>query len=470
MWSPTQLPEAPSKFEALARAIADAVASGELAAGDQLPTHRQLAEQLGVTIGTVTRGYAEARRRGLLEATVGRGTFVRGRLQPPRSAATDKDSQPTDPVSAGSTPSTAPIEFGLNCPAPLLTDELQAAFATLSDPSVLEEVLRYSESTGLLRHRQVVADWLSERALPTAADQVVITTGCQQALMLALAHSCNRGDVVLTEELTYSGTLAAARLLDLRSETVALDEHGLVPEAFEAACARHRPSALYCIPTLQNPTATVMPEERRKRIAAIADAHEVAIIEDEVQAYLVEDRPAPLLSFAQLPGYYLNGLSKSVAGGLRTGFLRVQAVDEELDSHLWATTILTPPAMAEVAVYLLAGPGLWTIEEQRRATAKQRFALAQEHIGPWLAASSSPFSQFAWMELPPKEVPGVISRAAARGLTLTPGTQFSLAAKPARAGIRVALSNEQDNARIEYGLVQLREVLKSSRRRRVFGS
>ena len=111
--------------------------------------------------------------------------------------------------------------------------------------------------------------WVATRGITTAPDRVLVCGGAQQALTAVLSAHCEPGDVVLTESLTYPGFLAAARLLRLRVVGVSMDREGLLPDALALACKTHRPKVLLATPTLQNPTGTVMPLARRRRIASV---------------------------------------------------------------------------------------------------------------------------------------------------------------------------------------------------------
>lgn len=454
MWAPTLDPDRPV-YLALADAIGKDVAAGQLAPGSQLPTHRDLADQLGVTVGTVTRAYAEARRRGLVHGEVGRGTFVTSRAVDTRIA----------PKTNGL------VECGLNCPAPTVcTGAIRDALAEAQRPDLLAELLRYGDGIGRPLHRERIANWLTARGVPSQPEQVMITTGAQQGLLIALSALCGGGETVLVESLTYMGMLSAARFLGLRVEAVAIDRDGAIPESFEDACLRHRPKAFYCMPTFQNPTATVMPLARREAIAAIARQHGVAILEDDIHGFLT---PQPLPSIAAAVGdlgYYLNGVSKSIAGGLRIGFLRVPRMDEALTQGMWATTIMAPPLLAEVASSLLASGAAATIEACRRDEAAERQQMARSLLGEWVADGASPSCQFLWLELPPHWRPDALAAAAAAaGIRVAPAYTFAPGPGRVPPGIRISLVHEPDPERLRRGLTTLASLIREGPPRRVLG-
>ena len=136
-----------------------------------------------------------------------------------------------------------------------------------------------------------------------------------------LAAIARPGDLILTEEVTYAGIKSLASLLHLQLRGLPLDRHGLIPEAFEAACRSGTPRALFCMTNLQNPTGHTMPLARRREIAAIAVAHDVALVEDDVNGFLPADPLPPLAELAPAQTYYVTGTSKSLAPGLRIGYV-----------------------------------------------------------------------------------------------------------------------------------------------------
>src|SRR5206468_1294184 len=146
------------------------------------------------------------------------------------------------------------------------------------------------------------------------ADRVLVSSGNQHGMTAVLAALLSPGDLVLTEALTYPGMKNLAGLLSLRLQGVALDEQGMRPDALAAACRARSPKAVYCVPTLQNPTTSIMSEERRRQIAAVAREHGVLIVEDDVHGRIPERAPRPLSAFAPERAVYLTGMSKQWRG------------------------------------------------------------------------------------------------------------------------------------------------------------
>ena len=370
IWSAVDRHEGP-KYLAIADAIERAVAAEELPPRSRLPAQRDLARELGVTVGTVGRGYAEARRRGLLSGEVGRGTFV---LQTP------------DPSSAFGLPhgeAGGLLNLAHNAPHfGGVGATLRRALGSWSADHDLTQVLGYQDHRGTVRHRRAGARWLAQAGVDADPERVVVTNGAQHGMLTAFSAIAEPGDTVLAAAVEYPGMKAVARFLRLQLEGVALDAEGLRPDAFEEACRQHAPRALYCTPTIQNPTATVMPEERRREIAAIAERQGVTLVEDDTYGFLVSDPPPPVTHFAGDRSIYLTSLSKCLAPGLRVGYL-VAPPDllDAIANAMMTTTILTSPVAAELATRMLDDGVATEVQDARRREARARNAMASDVLG-----------------------------------------------------------------------------------------
>jgi DNA-binding transcriptional MocR family regulator len=220
------------------------------------------------------------------------------------------------------------ISFAGGLPAPELFDAagLRAAFADALTDERAGRTLQYSTTEGDPRLRAALAARLTARGLPTERDELLVTSGSQQALTLAATALLEPGDVVLVEEPSYLAALQCFALAGARLVGVACDEDGLDPDALAAAVAEHAPTALYTIPTFQNPTGRTLPRERREAIATLAARHGFWVIEDDPYGEL-RYSGAALPAIATRPGaedrtLSLSTLSKLAAPGLRIGWVR----------------------------------------------------------------------------------------------------------------------------------------------------
>ena len=252
MWIPRVEGRDGPIYRAIVDALQEDVGQGHLKPGTQLPTQRALADALNVTVSTVTRAYGEAKRIGLIDGEVGRGTYVR---QSTRGEGRESGGRPEGTF----------VDLMLNRPAlGALEVHLREGLSRLLHDGELESCLDYPPLGGFERHRAAGAVWAARVGVKADADSLVVCNGAQQALLAALAAIAGRGGVVATEELNYPGIRRIAEFLGLSLVGLPLDADGLDPEAFAAACKKHNLSALVCTPCNHNPTTATMPVERRQ--------------------------------------------------------------------------------------------------------------------------------------------------------------------------------------------------------------
>lgn len=449
IWSPSLDPGAEPKYQALVDALDRDIDAGILPPGTRLPTQRQLANRLGVAIGTVSRAYALAEERGLLSGEVGRGTFVRRRESGLHEGANDE----------GDDPALLDLSKGRLVRDPR-EPTLRRSLEVLSRRPDLDRLVDfYQPAAGMARHRAAGASWVGRAGLETDADRVVITSGAQHAAAVVLAAIARPGDLILTEEVTYAGIKALAGLLHLQLRGLPLDDNGLMPGAFDAACRSSAPRALFCMTNLQNPTGRTMPLARRQEIATIAAAHDVALVEDDVNGFLPADPLPPLAQLAPAQTYYISGTSKSLAPGLRLGYVvapprRVERIAATIRASTW----LTSPILAELVTGWIESGEADEMVAWKRSETAARHALAQEILAPWL--SPGPVSFHCWLPLPePWRTETFVAQARARGVMVTPSEEFMIGRDSAPHAVRVCLGATLSRERLEEGLRRLAMLL-----------
>ena len=298
-------------YMALAEAIEQDLRRGTLSAGDKLPTHRDLAGRLAIDVTTVARGYVEAQKRGLVQAHVGRGTFVTG------TGRTASETAQPDARRA------ATVDPSMNMPPepddPVLVARMREGLSALA--ADLVPLLRYQTFGGAPMDKEAAALWLGRRGLVPSQERIFITPGAHPALLAILGTLAKPGETVLSETITYPGIRSIAAQLRLRLAGLAMDDQGILPAAFAKACEQDSPKALYLNPTLQNPLTLTMPAARGAEIAAIAQKYRVPIIEDDAYGFLPLDGPAPLAALAPDLTWHIGGLSKCIGAGLRLAYV-----------------------------------------------------------------------------------------------------------------------------------------------------
>ena len=379
-------------YLAIADAIGTAVTAGTLRAGDRLPTHRALADSLKVDLTTITRAYTEAQKRGLLQARVGRGTFVRAEPS-------------TAPVRAH--PPDGPIDLGMNLPPiptnpplPVLLQQGLPRLLAETDPSLL---LTYRTGCGSADERAAGATWLRPTLGEVDPERILVCPGAQPALFSVLGLVAASGDVVLTDALTYPGIRGAASQLGIRLAGVRGDADGMLPDALEEACHTLRPKALYCLPTIQNPTATTIPLERRHAIADVARRHGLRILEDDAYG-LLPSAPVPALAtLAPDITFHVATVSKTLSPALRVAW--IVTPDARQATRLCATlrrsVLMASPLLSGLlANWVHDGTAAAILGAVRRESASRQ-RLARDLL-PAGSFDAHPEGLHLWLRLPPR--------------------------------------------------------------------
>ncbi|HEX6642743.1 MAG TPA: PLP-dependent aminotransferase family protein [Thermoanaerobaculia bacterium] len=427
IWSP-KLPETPAPiYSRIADALERDIRAGVLVPSSRLPTHRELARSLRITPVTVTRAYAEAMRRGLVESMTGRGTFVRPGSSRRESAIAIETDLATNIVSV---PLPAPSRALMERAGEMLTTST------------------YATGPGSERHRAAGAAWIARDTDPA---RVVVTAGTQHALLLAFAATTKPGDVVFAEALTYHGAKAVAALLGVKLEPLPLDRYGILPDALERACrGRSAARVLYTVPSLHNPTGLSMPETRRRELAKVARAHGLTIIEDDVCGFLLEKTPPPLAAFAPDRTIFLTGLGKALAPAMRVGYLAApEALLLRVHAALAATILFASPVMAEMAATWIEDGTAARIVAQKRAEVQLRNRLARRILP---RAGGDARSPHLWMDVPKRwTAAAFVEEARRRRVRVADGASFAIGDEVPNA-IRVSIGAPATIAELEQAL------------------
>ncbi|MDY0872756.1 aminotransferase-like domain-containing protein [Dongia rigui] len=443
-WLPDMRDDDGPLYLAIADRLAADLQAGRVSPGQQLPTQRALAEALGIDFTTVSRGYAEARRRGLIDATVGRGTFVRAPLR--RDAAQ------------------SPIDMSMNLPplsaatdiAGLVRDGMEA----ITGRADFGTLMTYRDSAGTAADRAAGGRWLQDRVGAVPLERLLIAGGTQLALTAILTTYAKSGDRILTEALTYPGFRAAAEHLGLRMEGIAMDDEGLLPDALDAACQSGRVKLLYCAPTLHNPTTATMSETRRQQIADVARRNGLTIIEDDSYGLLARNAPPALARLAPDITIYLGGLSKVLTPALRVTYMVVPDawMAERLAGALRAVSQMTPPLMLALASHwILEGIATRLLSSLRdESVARQRLATGRL---PRTSLKTAPEAYHLWLHLPEAWPRAAFVRHLQRqNIAVVASDAFAVTEQPPEA-VRLCLGAATDRESLDLALTTVATTL-----------
>jgi DNA-binding transcriptional MocR family regulator len=430
-------------------ALANDIRAGRLAAGERLPPHRTLARTLGVTVNTVSRAFAEAERSGLVVSRVGRGTYVKG--------------FPEDLVGVNDGPLEI-VDLSVNvASSDSFNPVLNRLLGALSRRRSLHALLHYCPYPGVARHRSAAARWIARRGIEARPGQVVVCNGAQEGLLTSLSAIARPRDTIVTEKLNYAGVRHIARSLDLNLRGVECDAQGMLPDALEVACHQENVAAILVTPTNHNPTNASMPLTRRAAIVEIAGRAGTLLIEDDAFGHLSGDATPTVTSLAPERCIYVCSLSKSVAVGLRVGFiLAPAALVASLVNALRVTTSPYPAFMAELMTLLVEDGSADGVVAWHRSEAQARLDMARQILPLDSCGPSALPSYHLWVSLPgPWRPVELTEELRARGVLVSPSDNFAVDRSPTPRAVRLSLGapSERDQLRRALGIIaeRLRE-------------
>jgi DNA-binding transcriptional MocR family regulator len=442
----------------LANRVETDIGGGVLSPGAKLPPQRNLAFDLGITIGTVGRAYQLLRERGLVSGEVGRGTYVlaRGEVTPGGTPPLPEADFGTRAFTAASgklrMDSTAAPEVGQARAIEELTCRILC-----EHPQEIIEYVRAPKPSWLEAGRR----WLATGNWRPTEESIVPTLGAHAAILAVIAAVTAPGDRIVFEQLTYSSVSRAANLIGRRSLTVEIDGDGVVPEDFERLCAQQHPKLAFLLPDLHNPTLAIMPEDRRRQIVAIAREYNVWLVEDAIYAALLDHRPASFVELAPERTFHVGGLSKSVAAGIRAGW--VACPPHFAPRVLTAYKMLTGGKsfiLGELAARLVLSGEADAIRGRVREEIEARGAIARAGSDGY-DFTSHPRAPFIWMKLPEPWMSGTFKNASAQEGVLIDDEDEYKCGRMDRIfhRVRIGFSAPASREQVAEGFAKLRSLL-----------
>jgi DNA-binding transcriptional MocR family regulator len=455
-WIPAISRTAGPLYAEITGAIATAIRNGRLMPGDRLPPHREMARALSVDLTTVTRAYAGAQKLGLIEATAGRGTFVRSDL-----------AQTPERLSANSV-----IDMTMNVPPQPDPGQLGGRSLPAMLNEGLSRLLRHQDAASLLTYRwgaiaydecEAGAAWIRPCHDVPDARAVLVCPGAQTALATLFTLHARRGDTVLCERMAYPGLRALCKHLGLQLVGVETDGEGIRPDALEAAIRRDSPKLIYCNPTINNPTTATMGASRREAIAAVLRRADTIFVEDDAYGLLPEQKQVSISSLAPARAYYLVTMAKTLSPSLRIAYLATPGVDEarRTCAALRANALMGSGILSALVASWITGGEAARVLHAIRKEAEARQKIAASLLPPNLTAAD-PFGHHVWLTIQSAwTAPEFVSVAKDKGLALVPAANFRVGGPPQEA-VRIALGSAPDRTTLSQALQSISAILETS--------
>lgn len=430
-------------YHQLEQQLREQIAAGQLAIGAKLPSVRALCKNNEISKSTVLAAYNRLEAEGIIESKPRSGYFV---------CATKKAIK-----SPLKTPSTSQprVKPALISSAQILLDIMKrgAAFDLLPNNLHLshneqlrrclskavrrqgsEEQQYYDQPVGDLQLRKQLAHIVNHGGSQIDESDLIITSGCQHALLLALMATTQAGDVVAIESPGFYGAFQLLETLGLQVIELPSDsDKGVSPDALELALQHWDIKALWVSPSYSTPTGACMPDNHKRRILKLTQERDIAIIEDDIygELYFGLQRPRTLYSFDQTGSVLLcSSLSKSLSRDLRLGWIAAGKYSEKIQRLKVVTSLANSVTLQQGVSLFIAEGGLEKHLRQKRKQFKSQCHQLQEliyrHLPMATSASQPEGGQVLWLELPSQiNTLSLYHTAREAGIVLTPGSLFS---------------------------------------------
>jgi len=436
------------RYEQVVDGLTDQIEQGVYLPGERIPGGRRLSEQFNVSISTIMQAHQRMEDRGLIEARPRSGYYVRARLwQPPEQPAmTHPKTKPTKITGQqlAMQLSQAARQPGIIQLGAAIPDH--SFLPTRAINQALISVTRHQQSRsacyefppGSIELRQQIARRMLDAGCQVAPSDVVITSGCQEAVTLCLQAIAKPGDIIALESPTYYGLLQVVESLGMKALEIPTDpQNGISLDALKLAIEQWPIKACTVVGNFNNPMGYCMPQDNKWALVELLSQHNIPLIEDDVYGDLAFDHSRPLAAKTYDNNsnvLYCSSFSKTLSPGLRVGWVVPGKYQEQIEYQKYITSLATPtlPQLA-IADFLKRGAYDRYLRRVRNQYAQHVELFTQaicKHF-PEKTKVTRPQGGFViWVELPEKtDSIAIFHQAIERNICIAPGPIFSASGK-----------------------------------------
>ncbi len=435
-------------YEQIADRIARLIRKGTYRTGERIPSVRTLSRQMDVSISTIVKAYFHLENQGLIEARPQSGYYVRHQLSRvlPEPEVIQAAPTPTH-VSVGElvmmvmgdmrNPDLVPLGVATPNPENLPADKLNRILSTVARRNKYQSI-SYEFPPGSERLRVQLAQRAMKVGCSLTPDQIVITSGCLEAVMLSLRAVCRPGDTIAIETPIFYNLLQVIEMLDLKA--LEIPTHpitGISLSALSYALEHNPVHACLVIPNFNNPFGSRMPEENKQELVKLLSARNIPLIENDVYGDLgfMNERPSVAKRY-DTKGLVIHcsSFSKTLAPGYRVGWVVAGQFQERIERLKAVSNIAsaTLPQMA-IAEFLANGGYDQYLRKIRGVYGRQTSLMAKavERYFPKGTKVNTPSGGFVlWVEMPEGVDSIQLYEECLRcGITIAPGKIFSASGK-----------------------------------------
>lgn len=448
-WKPKLNNRKPPIYKTLAMLLEEDIENGNLNPGDKLPPQRELADFLDLNLSTITRAFKLCEEKGLICAKVGKGTFVSSDVNVSNTLLYQTESKDI-------------IELGtVHPPYEQNTYIIDFIKNVLKQPE-MEKFLQYMSPSGTHMQKKSIAKWLERNNIYTKEENVLLSTGGQNAICATLLGLFKAGDRIATDSLSFSGIKSIAKMIGIQLVPIPQENNEMSIESLENYCKNENIKGIYIIPDYHNPTTHSMSNLSRKKIAEISKKYNIIIIEDAINSIFKPDLQAPVFSLASNNTIYIFSTSKFICAGLRIAFVVApKRYIESLENALYNMNLMVSPFNAEIVHRLLYSPIINKIIEERKYEIIKRNEAVDNILYDYNLIGDKNCS-FRWLILP-DEWEGKSFEICAKnlGVQVYCAERFSVGNSIVPKAVRICVTAPKDVEELEKGLNIIKSLLKN---------
>lgn len=441
-WVPEKPTDNTPMYKSFAQQLEYAILSFKLPPNTLLPPQRELADYLDVNLSTITKAYKICEQKGYLYAITGKGTFVSPNAllykNPDKAYKTMHNLRTVEPFH--------------------VSDHLiEKATKRIIQRPDFRRLLTYQCSDLSDYHKLIASKYLQQLNVPAQPAQLMISSGSQNALTIAMLSLFQAGDRIAVDSFTYHHFKMLANFLGILLYPIENDSLGMLPERLEHACKRNHLRGIYLMPSCSNPTAVEMPLSRRRELSEIIANYNLLVLEDDSYRFLTDTLCPTFYELLPQQTIYINSTTKALSSGPRIAYLLYPS---KLQSCVLngerATNLHYNSFDAEIISELINSGDYINIRIAKKKAAQKCNELYNSifNISP---NAENPCSFFRWLYTG-SDNHSSIREINAQGISVMESQLFNAGTKHADCYIRIALSSEPELSALENAL----QIIKSS--------
>ncbi|KZL88467.1 PLP-dependent aminotransferase family protein [Clostridium magnum] len=435
-------------YISIANCLEEDIEKGILEGGFKLPPQRVIANYLGINHGTVTRAYKLCEEKGLIKGIIGKGTFVSCYAGVPQNVL-------------GICTNSNVIEMGMVLPLYEVNKIVEPYLKDLYQNLDYGLALRYAPPEGHLKHRYIASKWLKRLGIQYSPEQIIITSGTQNAMAVILASLFDKGDRIIVDEYTYTGFISLSKFFGIILVPVKTNEDGIDIDELKRTCKREAVKGIYLIPDCHNPTTARLNTKKRVEIAKIIEKNNLLLIEDNPYSFTVQDKIKPISYYLAEKSIYIHGTCKSISSTFRISYIASpQRYLKQLIHGVNNFTWMASPINAEIISQIINSSKYDELISSKISKIKERnrlvdYILNDYHIIP------NETSFFRYLILPQAISDKDLEIACLeKGVQVFSSKRFSVGTHPNKNAIRLSISGPESIDDLRKGLLIVKEAIK----------